>query len=171
LFMGYSNDEVLFLCFAGAGALAVMAYVFEPWLENRRQKNSVVRGRLREACQREKAIAIVQRGGPQTLDEVRLLFPDACWKCGFRSFSYHYSCTWQGDLSANNNPDERRVSECICLRCGSLTPVDPYKFEPDTETFCARSPFLSIEEQEAIGEFPFAPTGIDLAGPALSGVI
>jgi len=108
---------------------------------------------------------IMQRGGPQSLEDYLLLFPGACPKCGYREV---VDCLRQWGGNVHGEPAIISESWRECTRChhrGDITTSHRYVSREDAENVDSSiakthnrvaSPYLTQEQSGAIPELPLA---------------
>ncbi len=108
---------------------------------------------------------IMQRGGPQSLEDYLFLFPGACPECGYRQV---VDCKRQVGISMHGEPALETKSWRECTRCHHRGDISVERTSaqwkeldaldsPLTETPCrVTSPYLAQEQSDAIPEFPLA---------------
>jgi hypothetical protein len=116
---------------------------------------------LKDSRRRAPTRRILNAGGPRTLAEYRIIFPDACRKCGSRDF-LHYIDPSPGAAYPEDDPGD--THHYICKRCGLLE----HKFDMwpgiQFEGVERRSaPFLTPEQADAIPDWPYVPAAPELA--------
>ena len=89
-----------------------------------------------------RVVAILQRGGPRTLQEYQFLFPGACPKCGSRRF---FRMRYSDSFPSSDN--FLQVNEGYYVKCARCDQCDPHH----PGSFTENSYFESVVEDLEIG--------------------